>query len=159
MPILYICNQLDFDSDDPIDYDFKGRTARRHREEILETLGIRKIKPQDKKELTQWLENEDFPLGIAVKEVVANSREWLRKCKIDLPQEREFEREVASAYSEFETKLFEQFSNDLSHHTKESILECLVEPEVNEYMPFSKLKADPGRIAYILQYLLKIGGT
>lgn len=146
LPTQYICDQLDFNNDDPIEYDFKGRTARRHREEILEMLGIRKSNPQDKKELTQWLENEVFPHGVTVKEAVAHSKEWLKKSKIDLPQEREFERDIASAYSGFERKLFEKFSNGLSNHTKESILECLFESDENEDMSFSKLKADAGRI-------------
>ena len=32
VPVQYICDQLDFESNLLIDYDFKGRTARRHRE-------------------------------------------------------------------------------------------------------------------------------
>jgi hypothetical protein len=52
IPIQYVCDQLDIDDQKSIDYDFAGRTARRHREEILETLGIRKINPNDKKEFT-----------------------------------------------------------------------------------------------------------
>ena len=64
---------------------------------------------------------------------------------------------MASAYSEFEAKLFEQFSNGLNDFTKESILYCLNESE-DEGIAFHKLKADPGRIGLetVLREIIKL---
>ncbi|WP_392714210.1 hypothetical protein [Rhizobium ruizarguesonis] len=45
------------------EYDFAGRTARRHCAEILQHLGFRRLNRVDREEVTSWIAGELCPTG------------------------------------------------------------------------------------------------
>ncbi len=51
------------------EYEWDGRTAKRHRLEIFEYLGIRKSKDKDRTEYKEWLISELIPKISNVKEL------------------------------------------------------------------------------------------
>lgn len=63
IPLQYISEQLDI-YDDIFSYEWESRTARRHRQEILTFLKIRKLDSRDRAKLISWLTDEIFPKGI-----------------------------------------------------------------------------------------------
>jgi hypothetical protein len=61
--ISYLAEQLGFDADAIREYDFDGRTARRHCAEILQHLGYRRLKRADREALTSWIASDLCPTG------------------------------------------------------------------------------------------------
>lgn len=148
IPLQYISEQLGFENrkdNTSCFYNWEDRTARRHRQEILDFLGIRKFTERDQEEIQDWLCQTVFPQGFSTSDSLEYVYEWLHKNKIDRPAEKELVRDLSSAYSNFEKSLFESISNGLSDGTKAIIDYCL-EDKI-ESMNFALLKSDPGRVS------------
>ncbi|MFV0468511.1 MAG: DUF4158 domain-containing protein, partial [Dysgonomonas sp.] len=146
--LQYILEQLGFGNkkDNTLSYyDWEDRTARRHRQEILDFLGIRKFLESDQKEIQDWLCQTIFPKGFSTSEALEYVYEWLHHNKIDRPAEKELIRDLNSVYFQFENSLFENISNELPDETKDIIDYCL--EDKTESMNFASLKSDPGRVS------------
>ncbi|HAV1394251.1 TPA: DUF4158 domain-containing protein [Enterobacter hormaechei subsp. steigerwaltii] len=67
-PLHYLANQLDVDVPGLQDYEWSGRTGARHRKEILNFLGIRRVSATDKNAFSDWLINtlyqNHFPVSV-----------------------------------------------------------------------------------------------
>ncbi len=57
MIVDYIAKQVDVPSAQYLDYDWNGRSIKRHRGEIRSFLGIRKASVKDAKQMVDWLIN------------------------------------------------------------------------------------------------------
>ncbi|QQM26557.1 Tn3 family transposase [Elizabethkingia sp. M8] len=149
--VQYISEQLEIDIDTLFYYDWENRTARRHKQEILIFLKIRKLDSKDRINIINWLITEIFPKGILVSEAFEYAIEWLLQNKIQSPAVYQLERMIASAYSKFRTTLFENISKSLSNNSK-AIIDYCIEDE-NSPINFTYLKSDPGRVS--LESILK----
>lgn len=124
----------------------KDRTARRHRQEILDFLGIRKFLENDRREIQYWLCKSVFPNGNTINDSLEYVYDWLHQNKIGRPAEKELIRDLSSTYSNFENLLSENISNELSDETKAIIDYCL--EDKTESMNFTLLKSDPGKVSF-----------
>jgi TnpA family transposase/DNA-binding cell septation regulator SpoVG len=145
IPLQYIVEQLDVEYDTLLNYEWQGRSEKRHRQEILEYLGIRKLNQDDRDKLSTWLCKTVFPNGKTVKGSLEYVYEWLHHNKIDRPAKKQLERELNSAYNQFEKELFEEISNNIPIESIHLIDYCL-EDKMGT-VSFSSLKSDPGRIS------------
>lgn len=146
LAIGYLVAQLEIDISTFHGYNWSDRTARSHRQEILDFLGIRKINETDRVKLYTCLCETVFPNGNTVKDSIEYVHEWLHNKKIDRPTGKQLEREIASANSKFETDLFEKLTSHIPLSTIQLIDYCL--DDSNELdMSFNLLKSDPGRIS------------
>ncbi|MEX2697521.1 DUF4158 domain-containing protein [Rhizobium mongolense] len=76
------------------EYDFCGRTSRRHCAEILQYLGFRRLKPADREALTLWIAAELCPTGRSAGAMLDEVFLWCRDRRIYGPSLRELERLV-----------------------------------------------------------------
>lgn len=148
IPLQYISEQLGCENrKDKIlsYYDWEDRTARRHRQEILDFLGIRKLVENDRREIQDWLCKTIFPNGNTIKDSLEYVLEWLHLNKILRPAVFQIEKIIGTSYSHFENSIFESISNELPDETKDIIDYCL--EDKTESMNFASLKSDPGRVS------------
>ncbi|WP_282439121.1 DUF4158 domain-containing protein [Ensifer sesbaniae] len=75
-PVAYLAEQLSAALSDLDGYDWAGRTGRRHREEILALLGLRRMTADDRAALVAWLEQEICPTAISSAEMVEQVCLW-----------------------------------------------------------------------------------
>lgn len=80
--VTYLAEQLGCDVDALHDYDFSGRTARRHCAEILQHLGFRRLKQTDRAELTSWITSNLCPTGQSASAMLDEVFLWCRDRRI-----------------------------------------------------------------------------
>ena len=68
--VSYLAEQIEVRSFDLSGYDWSGRTGRRHRAEILNFLAHRRMRADDRRELSDWLRDALCPLGGSTNEMV-----------------------------------------------------------------------------------------
>lgn len=143
-PLHYLADQLEITVDQIHEYDWLGRSGTRHRKEILEFPGIRRVSAADKSAFSDWLIDNLYPHGADIEDAIESAFEWFQKHKVECPAGKELDRLVRSAYQQFELNLYEHFANCLSVESKILMGQSLdgVEGVVN----FSDIKADPGRV-------------
>ena len=144
-PLHYLADQLQVDVDDILEYEWLGRTGKRHRKEILTLLGISKITAADKDNLSKYLCETVFPKGIELSNVAEYAHEWLKNHNIELPAKKQLARLLSSCYSNFEELIFSKLALSILPKTIKSMDSCLDFP-LEEAANFNTLKADPGRL-------------
>ncbi len=143
----YICDQLDTNDSSFYRYNLAGRTARRHREEILNYLGIVRFDETHKILVTEMLISNLFPHGVTSDRAYIEVFNYLRHENVDPPTEKVLSRLVKSVYARFEKELMISISNQLDQTTSDHFSSCLKEdPDSADYMSFSLLKSDPGHL-------------
>ncbi len=144
IPLQYLMSQLEVVEIE--EYEWEGRTAKRHRLEILDYLGIRKSTDSDRIKYKEWLISELVPKINNIKELAAHSEEWFLCHKLILPSNIMLERLIRSAIITHEERVFELISSELSETSIEEIDSFLVEERGKEKITFSTIKTDPGKI-------------
>jgi len=144
IPLEYLRGQLEVV--EIKEYEWDGRTAKRHKLEILEYLGIRKSNDEDRTEYKEWLTSELIPKISNIKELAARSEVWFLQHKLVLPTESTLERLIRSAIKAHEERIFELITDELSEKCVEEIDSFLAEERGKEKITFSKIKSDPGKI-------------
>ena len=142
--VHYPANQIDTDAGDLDSYDWLSRTAFRHRREILDFIGIRRVSAADKVKFSTWLSQSVYPRGVDTKEAIELAFDWFRTRKIECPAERELDKLVRSAQYQFEGELFQRISNCLSPDCKKQLNQSL--ETVEGKAVFTDIKSDPGRV-------------
>ncbi|MCU7951603.1 MAG: DUF4158 domain-containing protein [gamma proteobacterium symbiont of Bathyaustriella thionipta] len=142
-PIHYLCSQLECKPHDLDDYNWKGRSGRRHRLEILSFLKIKKTNENDKELFTNWLVTEIYPTDPDGKHVYEHAYEWFLGNKLECPASKELSRLINSAAKQYEEDLFQFIEHSLLPETKLKVDALLTD---DNDISFSDLKADPGRI-------------
>nr|WP_244538138.1 DUF4158 domain-containing protein [Mesorhizobium sp. YR577] len=74
--VLYLAEQLGLDAEAVNHYDFSGRTARRHCSEILQHLGFRRLRRDDREQLTSRISDELCPSGQSVSAMLEHVFLW-----------------------------------------------------------------------------------
>ena len=143
-PLHYLADQLEITVDQIQEYDWLERTGTRHRKEILEFLGIRRVSAADKTAFSDWLIDSQYPHGADIEDATESAFEWFQKHQVECPAGKELGRLVRSAYQQFELNLYEHFASCLSQASKVLMDQSLggVEGVVN----FGDIKAGPGRV-------------
>jgi len=144
IPLQYISEQLDI-SDDIFSYEWESRTARRHRQEILTFLKIRKLDSIDRAKLINWLTDEIFPKGIPPTETFGYILDWLYQNKIHRLTVFQIEKIIITSYSRFRKVLFGKIAKEVCEDSRCIIDHCL--EDKTESINFSFLKSDPGRVS------------
>ena len=148
--IQYLCDQLECQIDELSDYDWKGRTCRRHRLEILSFLKIRKANKEDLERFSKWLISDIYPTDPDGKHVYNHAIDWFLKNQLECPASKELSRLINSAARRYEEELFQLIEASILPETKSKI-DALLSDQAE--VSFSDLKADPGRIG--LESVLK----
>lgn len=143
--IDFLCTQLDLSSDILSSYDWEGRSARRHRKEILLHLAIKKPTQKHRIAFRSWLVCSIFSRGTPKDTVEDIATKWFFERKLLCPPLKVLLRDISRAYSKFETILFEKIAARLEPATMEMFERCL-ETAPGENGSFSWLRCDPGRV-------------
>ncbi|QOI95902.1 Tn3 family transposase [Aeromonas salmonicida] len=143
-PLHYLAEQLETTVALLHEYDWRGRTGTRHRQEILEFLGIRRVSATDKATFLDWLIENQYPHGASIEDATESAFEWFQNNQVEYPTDKELERLVRSAYQQFESNLYAHFANCLSPESKIQMEQSL--DAVKDVVNFGDIKADPGRL-------------
>ncbi len=103
--VTYLAEQLGFDVAAMSEYDFGGRTARRHCAEILQHLGFRRLKQTDRKELASWIASDLCPTGQSASAMLEEVFLWCRDRRIYGPSPKELERLVRSQLQHYQDEM------------------------------------------------------
>lgn len=143
-PLQYLAEQLGLPVSDIEEYDFAGRSGKRHRTEILTFLNVQRVTAADKRIFSSWLIKDIFSQGVNISEATELSFSWFAKRRIESPAKAELDRLVRSAFNQYEQDLFATITQTLSAADKENLNLCL--DGSDGCVDFSSLKADPGRV-------------
>lgn len=143
-PLHYLAEQLETTVVMLHEYDWRGRTGTRHRQEILEFLGIRRVSAADKTSFSNWLIENQYPHGASIEDATESAFEWFQNNQVECPADKELERLVRSAYQQFELNLYEHFASCLSPESKIQMERSL--DSAKGVVNFGDIKADPGRL-------------
>ena len=155
-PVLaFIGEQLSVPPAAWFDYDLKGRSSQRDREQIRAFLGFRPITVADEDQLREWLQHEIVPLGRDSRHLRSAVAEWCRDHHLEPPSDERRDRLIGSAVRSFEEVFFAGIHDKLSEDAR-TRLDALIAPETvvensddtpdTTSLAFSFLKTDPGRI-------------
>jgi TnpA family transposase len=141
--VLHIAHSLNMSADRYLQYDFEGRTARYHKEQIRQWTGFRPGTTADAKALTAWLcaqTRVDEATSIAL---MTRLTERYKASKIEPPTPQRLERLVQAALRRIETTFFTTVTQTLTPETRQLIDTLLIESP--DHLTLSDLKTDAGR--------------
>ncbi|WP_244514776.1 DUF4158 domain-containing protein [Ensifer sp. LCM 4579] len=141
--ISYLAEQLGFDDDTPSEYDFGGRTARRHCAEILQYLGFRRLQRAARAELTLWIAGELCPTGQSVGAMLEQVFLWCRDRCIYGPSHKELERLVRSQRQQYLDNWLTGVSARLSASTVALLEASIADPDGQT--GFNTMRGDAGQ--------------
>jgi TnpA family transposase len=142
--LIYLSEQLEVSATDIDDYDWDGRSGKRHRTEILSFLGINRLSEPVKESFAKWLINEIYPQGQTIPDTKELAYNWFKNHRTESPTDAVLDRLVRSAFNQYENRFFGKIVRSLSVDAKEIMDACLEGRK--EIVEFSTLKADPGRV-------------
>jgi TnpA family transposase len=140
--IAYLSEQIGAAPIDLVDYDWAGRSGRRHRSEILDYLGLRRARQQDMRDAAAWTGSELCPLGLSAAEMMERLLGWFVARKIAGPEEEVLTPLIVTARRAFEDNVLQTIGSFLSPEHRRRLDASLVDEDGT--MGFSGLKADPG---------------
>ncbi|WP_010661783.1 Tn3 family transposase [Brucella anthropi] len=141
--VAYLAEQLGVEADALKQYDFSGRTARRHCAEILQYLGFRRLKRSDREELKLWIAGELCPTGQSVGPMLEQVFLWCRDRCIYGPSHKELERLVRSQRQHYLDDWLIGVSARLSASTV-ALLEASI-AEADGQTGFNTMRGDAGQ--------------
>nr|WP_234841188.1 DUF4158 domain-containing protein [Sinorhizobium meliloti] len=141
--VSWLAEQLGVECDAVNQYDFSGRTARRHCAEILQYLGFRRLKRSDREELTLWIAGELCPTGQSVGAMLEQVCLWCRDRSIYGPSHKELERLVRSQRQHYLDDWLTGVSARLSSSTL-ALLEASI-AEADGQTGFNTMRGDAGQ--------------
>lgn len=153
-PIEYIAEQLGVRADELSSYDFGRRTARRHCAEILQYLGFRRMKREDRQALSCWIVDDLCPSGQSVGPMLEAVFLWCRDRNIYGPSAKELERLVRSQRQRYLDGWLHEVSAALPIETVALMGVSLIDPDAPT--GFNAMKADAGRAT--LDNILEVTG-
>lgn len=136
------------------DYDLKGRSSKRDREQIRAFLGFRPITIADEEMLQEWLQSEVVHEDQDAHHLRSAVDDWCQDHHVEPPTTERSDRLIASAVRGFESVFFDKTLRELTDDTR-TRLDALLDPEsglenadsISETQSaFSLLKSDPGRV-------------
>jgi TnpA family transposase len=141
--IDYLAEQTGTNAADLEGCDLTARSNRRHRAEILDFLGIRRVTQRDLDNASAWVATELCPRGLALGTMTDRVVVWFADQRIACPEEAGLERLIAIAQRRFEDRVLEAVAASLSPEQREQLDTSLTDEDA--VTGFSGLKADPGQ--------------
>lgn len=127
-------------------FDWESRSIERFRNEIRAYLGYRKPTIDDGEKLIAWLIKDVLPEGINAKKCRYRVYDYFKSYKIELLKPIRLDRQIQSAYQQFEAQLFFDICSHLNDKTKAS-LDALVDNQDDiqnkHQIRLKDLKKDP----------------
>lgn len=142
--LLYLSEQLEVPVTDIDDYDWDGRSGKRHRTEILSFLGINRLSEPVKESFSKWLVNEIYPQRQTIPEAINLAYNWFKNHQTESLIDAVLNRLARAAFNQHENRLFGKIIRSLPTDAKEKMDLCLEGGK--EVVEFTNLKADPGRV-------------
>jgi len=139
----YIAAQSGAKVADLADYDWTGRSGRRHRAEILKHLGFRRAAKQDMAEASAWIGSELCSLGLPVCEMMERLLAWFAVRRVASPEDGVLASFITAARRAFEDRLFSTIAVALSEEQRRQLDASLADDD--EITGFSGIKAGPGQ--------------
>jgi hypothetical protein len=140
--VRFLAKQVGASSSDLEQYRWEGRTAKRHRSEILSFLGIRRMTNEQMQAMLLWLNNDLLPLDYSLEQLLEQVADWLRAQRIESPGPSRLDRLLRSEMHAFETALLGQITGQLTKDTRATIDALLASGD--ETSPDSPMKGDKG---------------
>ena len=163
--MAFIAQQLKLSADDLSDYKWKGRTIKKHRDQIRDYLGFRPMTLVDKQTLKEQLVQEVLPLGQHFGALRDHVAQWLRQQRIEPPSAKELTRLIHSASRTHEPAFCEQIAAKIPAKARSAMDQLLktrtvLEDDESQFhqSEFNRLKSDPGRLGLksLLQEIEKL---
>lgn len=140
--VSYLADQLGVGKADLCQYDFSGRSGRRHCAEILRHLGFRRMKRADRAVLASWIATELCPGGASVTAMMEAVFLWCRDRRIFGPPRKETERLVRSERQRFLERFVGGVADRLRPETVALMETSLADPD--SPIGFQTIKGDAG---------------
>jgi hypothetical protein len=131
------------DSDDLEDWLWSSRTSRRHRAEILEFLGMRRLTRRDLADAFAFAADELCPRGMTPGALMERLISWFFERKIECPSEDELVRVSGGARRRFEERVLDA-AGGLLPETLKAVLDASL-ADADPVTGFTGLKTDPGK--------------
>ncbi len=141
--ILYLAKQTRTNPSDPDGYGWAGRSNRRHLAEMLDFLGIRRLKQHDLARSSEWMPEHLKPLGMPTTMVADCLVSWFAEQKIACPADAELDRLIKTFERRFEGQVLDTVPKSFSSTQMEQLNISLMDED--PVTGFSGLKADPGQ--------------
>jgi hypothetical protein len=141
--VSYLAEQLGLPAEAVNHYDFSGRTARRHCAEILRHLGFRRLRRDDREQLTSWIVEELCPSGQSVNAMLETVFLWCRDRRIYGPSRKELERLVRSQRQQYLDSWLIGVRDRLSAGTVALLEASIADPD--SATGFNTMKGDAGQ--------------
>jgi TnpA family transposase len=122
------------------DYEWTDRTGRRHREVILDQLGVRPFDDAAEDAFRAWLMTDALPKEPSADTLEERITAWLLQSKVDRPGDYRFDRTVRSAKHAHDERVFADVLARLDVETR-GRLDAFLADEA-----FDQVRADPGRV-------------
>lgn len=106
--LRYLARQIAVSENELVEYEWKGRTARRQRLEIFSWLGFRRFQPVDRIALNTWLQRDVFPQNPSEVQQMEQVTVWFQEKRLAPLNASALERLVRSQWRAFESGLLEE---------------------------------------------------
>ena len=130
-------------SDDLEDWLWSSRTSRRHRAEILEFLGMRRLTRRDLADAFAFAADELCPRGMTPDALMERLISWFFEHKIECPSEDELIRVTGGARRRFEERVLDA-AGGLLPETLKAVLDASL-ADADPVTGLTGLKTDPGK--------------
>ena len=139
----YLAEQVGGSAADLAQSDLSARSYRRHREDILQFLGIRRLSKSDIENASIWVMRELCPLGLSSSAMAEQTAAWFAEQQVVRPDDSALAWLVERAQRRFEQAILDRISKALTPGQRDAIDRSLVDED--QVTGFTGLKADPGQ--------------
>jgi hypothetical protein len=128
-------------------YDWSGRTGRRHRQDIIEALGVWPFDAKAEAAFRIWLLEDVIPAAPTSAALEGRISEWMVVAKVERPAAYRLNRLIQSVRQTHETRVFQEIMVRLDPPMRQRLDTMLAEQDDREPV-FQDLRADPGRVGW-----------
>jgi TnpA family transposase len=140
--VAYLAEQIGPGGDGFARYDLTGRSARRHRLEILDFLGLKRLTQPDRDRAVTWMMDELCPQGLPNADMVEHAAAWFNAEHIAAPDDEDLSRLVAASCARFDARMVDGISSRLTPDQRKRLDASLADED--DTPGFIRIKADPG---------------
>jgi TnpA family transposase len=138
--LAYLAEQIEVNVATLDEYEWGGRTGRRHREAILEHFGVRAFDDDEEETFRAWLLSDVLPQEPNADTLEEWITAWLQRSKVDRPSPYRFERALRAAKHAHEQHVFAHV-----HHPLEAGMRARLDALLGDEA-FEQVRADTGRV-------------
>ena len=145
----YVSQHVGVKPEQAVNYDWDGRSAKYHRQQIRERLGFRLASVRNAEELAAWLSGRDEAQDASLAQLKSIVYERCRELRIEPPAPGRVERFVRSAVRTAHETISQAVYQKLPWRAINEMNALITPPTPDtaeaEHLPLHELKADPGK--------------